>query len=467
MVVGIEYTEGRVVSRTSRAAPVRPRRSIRVDRPTESGGAPWRPIRAVLDHPLADYGILLGVTLALVIIGLIMVMSASTVFSLENLGSSYTLAGRQLMFAVMGVAAMLVVARLPVELFHRLSFPFLMLSGGLLVLVLVPGIGVSVNGQQNWLSIGGPFRLQPSEIAKLALIIWLADLLARRHKRVDGWRTLLLPLLPVTGILLLLILLGGDLGTCLVIMPLVAMMLLVAGAPMRLFAWLGAGALTLIGLMSITTPYRLARFKTWLDPQNDPTGAGWQVIHGQFALATGGWWGVGLGASREKWGFLPEAHTDFILAVLGEELGLAGTLSVLVLFAVFAAVAVRVALRSATLFGRLAAAGVGIWIVTQAVINIGAVLGALPITGLPLPLISYGGTSLTVTLVGIGMLLAIARNEPAAVEFLDRRREERKRARREARPAVRGATSSGRAPTGGKVSRVRSEKSTRRRRRES
>ncbi len=455
------------MSRTSRAASVRGPRSIRVDHSPEPGRALWRPIRAVLDHPLADYGILIGVTLALVIIGLIMVMSASTVFSLKNHESSYTLAGRQLMFAVLGVAAMLVIARLPVELFHRLSFPFLMLSGGLLVLVLVPGIGVSVNGQQNWLSIGGPFRLQPSEIAKLALIIWLADLLARRHKQVDGWRTLLLPLLPVTGALLLLILIGGDLGTCLVIMPLVAMLLLVAGAPMRLFGWLGAGALTLIGLMSITTPYRLARFKTWLDPQNDPTGAGWQVIHGQFALATGGWWGVGLGASREKWGFLPEAHTDFILAVLGEELGLAGTLSVLVLFAVFAAVAVRVALRSTTLFGRLAAAGVGIWIVTQAVINIGAVLGALPITGLPLPLISYGGTSLTVTLVGIGMLLAIARNEPAAVEFLGRRRDERKRVRREAQPAVRGATSSGRAPAGGRANRVRSEKSTRRRRRES
>ncbi|MDP3972564.1 MAG: putative lipid II flippase FtsW [Candidatus Nanopelagicales bacterium] len=454
------------MSRTSRATrSTRPRISDAVGPKENPSRSMWRPVRAVLDHPMADYGMLLGVTLALVVLGVIMVMSASTVYSLEEHGSSYTLAGRQLMFAAMGIVGMLVIARLPVEFFHRISFPLLVVSGVLLVLVLVPGIGVSANGQQNWLSIGGPFRLQPSEIAKLALIIWLADLLARRHKRVDGWRSLLLPLLPVTGIFVLLILIGGDLGTCLVIMPLVAMMLLVAGAPMKLFAWLGAGALSLIGLMSVTTPYRLARFKTWLDPQNDPTGAGYQVIHGQFALATGGWWGVGLGASREKWGFLPEAHTDFILTVLGEELGLAGTLSVLGLFAIFAAVAMRVALRATTLFARLAAAGVGIWVVIQALINIGAVLGALPITGLPLPLISYGGTSLTVTLVGIGMLLAFARNEPAAAEFLARRRDEKRRLRQETRPTVKGATSSGRAPVGRRTDRVRSEKSIRRRRR--
>lgn len=381
-------------------------------------GTVLNPVKRVFAHPLADYGILLGTTLVIQALGLIMVMSASTVYSLKQDDPSYLLFSRQLLFAVIGIVLMIIVSRLPVSFFRGLAVPAMVVAGVLLLLVLVPKIGVEVNGQRNWISLGGPFRLQPSEIAKLALVIWVADLLARRHDRVNGWRTLLLPLLPVTGAFVLLILFEGDLGTCLVIMPIIALMLLVAGAPARLFGWLGGGVLVLIGIMSITIPYRLARFRSWLDPEQDPTGVGYQVIHGQFALGTGGWWGVGLGASREKWGFLPEAHTDFILAVIGEELGLVGTLSVLGLFAILTVVIARIALRGQNRFVKFAAAGVGIWIITQALINIGAVLGALPITGLPLPLISYGGSSLTFTLLGIGMLLAFARAQPRAAAYL-------------------------------------------------
>jgi len=375
-----------------------------------------------IKHPLAHYGFLLGATLLLLIIGLIMVLSASSVVSFRINNSSYTLFFRQAMFAAVGLIAMMFLSRMPVGFFRRLAFPALTASAISLLLVLVPGIGVEVNGQRNWISLGGPFRLQPSEFAKFALILWVADLLARRFDKVEGWRTLLLPLAPVAGGVVFLILLEGDLGTTLVIMPIIAAILLVAGAPGKLFALMGAGVLGLIGFMSITTPYRLQRFASWLDPASDPTGVGWQVLHGQYALATGGWWGVGLGASREKWGFLPEAQTDFILAVIGEELGLFGTLSVLALFGVLAVVISNIAIKSDDLFVRLATTGAGIWIVAQGLINIGAVVGALPITGLPLPLVSYGGSSLTFTLMAMGMVLAFARAQPGAAAFLAERK---------------------------------------------
>lgn len=434
----------------------RPKRGDSDRRLFDLAGTVFSPVRRVFDHPLADYGILLGTTLVIQALGLVMVMSASTVYSLKNHDPSYLLFSRQLLFAIIGVVLMIVVSKLPISFFRGLAVPAMIVAGVLLLLVLVPKIGVEVNGQRNWISLGGPFRLQPSEIAKVALVIWVADLLARRHERVNGWRTLLLPLLPVSGIFVLLILLEGDLGTCLVIMPIIAMMLLVAGAPLRLFGWLGGGVLGLIGVMSITIPYRLARFRTWLDPEQDPTGVGWQVIHGQFALGTGGWWGVGLGASREKWGFLPEAHTDFILAVIGEELGLVGTLSVLLLFAIVAVIMARIAIRSENRFVMFATAGVGIWIISQALINIGAVLGALPITGLPLPLISYGGSSLTFTLLAIGMVLAFARAQPRAADHLAAHKASRPtkqakagRARRttSSRASTRSATSSGHSVT--------------------
>lgn len=385
-----------------------------------------------LKHPLADYGFLLGATMLLLVVGLVMVMSASTVISFRNTGSSYTLFLRQLMFAGLGLIAMIALSRMPVKFFRRMAYPAMIVAFIALLLVLVPGIGVEVNGQRNWISLGGPFRLQPSEFAKLALVVWSANLLATRRDRVTGWKTLMIPLAPVAGAMIFLILMEGDLGTTLVMMPMLAAMLLVAGAPMRLFAWMGGGVLSVIALMSITTPYRLQRFASWLDPASDPDGTGWQVLHGQYALATGGWWGVGLGASREKWGFLPEAQTDFILAVIGEEVGLVGTLSVLGLFVALALVIAQIAMRTDDEFVRLATTGVGIWIVAQALINIGAVVGALPITGLPLPLISYGGSSLTFTLMAIGMLLAFARAQPEASAILATRKVARKAGSRRA-----------------------------------
>jgi cell division protein FtsW len=214
-------------------------------------------------------------------------------------------------------------------------------------------------------------------------------------------------------------------------------MLFAAGAPLRLFAWLGGAGLAGVVILTIAAPYRMQRFTSWLDPDADRLGFGWQVSQGQLALGTGGFWGVGLGASREKWGSLPEAHTDFIFPVIGEELGLVGTLTVLALFGLLAFAIFRLVRTTRDPFVRLAAAGVGSWIVVQAVINIGGVLGLLPITGVPLPLVSYGGSSLVPTLVALGMLMAFAKAEP------DARRALRRRATAE---SMRRAAESGRRP---------------------
>ncbi len=366
--------------------------------------------RGLLHHPRGLYYLLLGAALLLLGLGLVMVLSASSILSLKQTGSAYTLAQRQLLFAGIGIVLMLVCSRLPSTLWRRLAWPGLIVALGLLLAVLV--IGVEVSGQRNWIDIVGPFRLQPSEFAKLAVIVWSADLLARKEPVLNRWSHLLMPLLPVTGIVLGLVLLEGDVGNTLILAMIVGGVLFAAGAPLRLFALLGGLGLLAIGLLTLAAPYRMSRFTSWLDPQADRLGDGWQVIQGQYALGTGGWWGVGLGASREKWGSLPEAHTDFIYSVIGEELGLVGTLSVLLLFGIVAFVSFRLVVVSTDLFVRLASAGVGTWIIGQAVVNVGAVLGLLPITGVPLPLVSYGGSSLIPLLMAIGMLLSFARTLP-------------------------------------------------------
>ena len=361
----------------------------------------------VTRHPMVLYYLLLGAALALLLLGLLMVLSSSSVLSIRQFGSPYTLAQRQGLFAVIGVVLMLVAARVPVAWWRRLAWPALVVAFVLLVAVLI--VGVEVSGQRNWIDIVGPFRLQPSEFAKLAIILWSADLLTRKQATINRWSHLLIPLLPVTAVILVLVLLEGDVGNTLLLALIVGGVLFAAGAPLRLFAALGALGLLAIGALTMAAPYRMSRFTSWLDPSADRLGDGWQVTQGQYALGTGGWWGVGLGASREKWGSLPEAHTDFIFPVIGEELGLVGTLTVLVLFGIVAFVAFRLVQSAPDPFMRLTAAGIGTWIIVQAVVNIGAVLSLLPITGVPLPLVSYGGSSLIPLLLSIGILLSFAR----------------------------------------------------------
>ncbi len=380
-------------------------------RPRVTGEEAASPRRSLIHHPMGLYYLLLGAALALLGLGLLMVLSASSILSIKLYDSAYTLAQRQLLFAVIGVILMFVGSRLPVHVWRKLAWPTLV--GALILLMAVLVIGVEVSGQRNWIDIAGPFRLQPSEFAKIALVLWGADLLARKEPILSSWKHLLVPFLPVTGLVVLLILAEGDVGNALLISVIAAGMLFAIGAPLRLFVVLGTVGLLGIAALTMAAPYRMSRFTSWLDPSADRLGDGWQVTQGQFALGTGGWWGVGLGASREKWGSLPEAHTDFIFPVIGEELGLVGTIAVLALFAIVAFVAFRLVHSADDTFVRIASAGIGTWIVFQAVVNIGAVLSLLPITGVPLPLVSYGGSSLLPLLTAIGMLLSFARRAGA------------------------------------------------------
>ena len=376
-----------------------------VKRNSPNGG-----LSARLEHPMVHYQILLGATGFLLALGIVMVASASSVFSYQqNNGNSWALATRQLIFAAIGVFLMMAVSKMHVDSIRRWAPLFMAVVGVLLVAVLV--IGTAVHGQKNWIDFGGPFRIQPSEFAKLAIVMWGADILDRKYHLLEQRNHLLIPVLPVCVTVLLLVVLQGDLGTAMVMMPITASLLYFVGAPRKWFLMMGAAGLAAIAALSIAAPYRMARFTSWLDPYADAQGTGFQVIHGQQALGSGGWWGVGLGGSREKWGTLPEAHTDFIYAVLGEELGIIGTIMVLVIFTAIAIVGLRIARGTNEAFIQIASLGIVAWIVTQAFVNIGAVLGILPITGVPLPLVSYGGSSLIPTLLAMGILMAFAKHE--------------------------------------------------------
>ncbi|MFI8239749.1 putative lipid II flippase FtsW [Streptomyces sp. NPDC085866] len=373
--------------------------------------------RKAWDRPLTAYYLILGGSLLITVLGLVMVYSASQITALQlSLPGSYFFR-KQFLAALIGSALLFAASRMPVKLHRALAYPILAGAVFLMVLVQVPGIGMAVNGNQNWISLGGSFQIQPSEFGKLALVLWGADLIARKQERklLTQWKHMLVPLVPVAFLLLGLIMLGGDMGTAIILTAILFGLLWLAGAPTRLFA----GVLSTAGLIGVvlikTSPNRMARLACIgaTEPKSGVADC-WQAVHGIYALASGGLFGSGLGASVEKWGQLPEAHTDFIFAVTGEELGLAGTLSVLALFAALGYAGIRVAGCTEDPFVRYAAGGVTTWIVAQAVINIGAVLGLLPIAGVPLPLFSYGGSALLPTMFAIGLLIAFARDEPAA-----------------------------------------------------
>ncbi|GAA4814651.1 putative lipid II flippase FtsW [Streptomyces ziwulingensis] len=397
------------------------RRAVR--RPAAPGPAPQNPVvrlhtrlQRAWDRPLTAYYLILGGSALITVLGLVMVYSASQITALQlSLPGSYFFR-KQFLAAAIGAGLLLAAMRMPVRLHRALAYPILAGAVFLMALVQVPGIGRSVNGNQNWISVGGPFQLQPSEFGKLALVLWGADLLARKQDKrmLTQWKHMLVPLVPVAFMLLGLIMLGGDMGTAIILTAILFGLLWLAGAPTRMFA----GVLSVAALLGVilikTNPNRMARLACIGATDPGPGDSCWQAVHGIYALASGGLFGSGLGASVEKWGQLPEAHTDFIFAITGEELGLAGTLSVLALFAALGYAGIRVAGRTEDPFVRYAAGGVTTWITAQAVINIGAVLGLLPIAGVPLPLFSYGGSALLPTMFAIGLLIAFARDEPAA-----------------------------------------------------
>jgi cell division protein FtsW len=379
----------------------------------------------LLDRPLTSYYLVLGCTAMLSILGLVMVWSASFVWSWEKTGSAFTVLQKQSLYAAIGLVLLIAGAKLPLRWWRRLAYPALLVI--VVLLALVPVIGRDFNGNKNWISIGGGFLLQPSEFAKLALVVWGADLLARKRKLLGHWKHFLVPLVPVAGLIIALVLAGHDLGTAMILGAILVALLFYAGAPVRLFMGLALVATPVVVWLISLRETRIARVTGFLTPEADPLAGGYQALNSIYALGTGGWWGVGLGGSRQKWGSLPEAHTDFIFAVVGEELGLVGTLAVVALLALLGFAGIRIALRSRDVFARLAAAGVTAWLMFQAFVNLGAVLGLLPITGVPLPLVSYGGSALLPTMLALGLLLALARHEPGARAALVARRSGRRR----------------------------------------
>ena len=428
---------------------------------TRRGAWPGPATRAVgllhglLARPLASYHLLLASAGLLLVIGLAMVFSATSVHAYATDGNAFARIAEQAGYAGIGLVAFWVCQRLPVGTYRALAVPLLLLVfalQGLLNVVDLLHAGRVIKSEQlgplhanlRWLELGG-FSLQPSELAKLALVIWAADVLARKGPLAGRSRELFRPLFPVTGLLLLMI--GHqDLGTMLCLLVLFVGVLWAAGVRLRVFLAMGLVALSGIGLLVVAqSSYRVGRLTAFLNPDCDVLYECYQAAQGRAALGDGGWFGVGLGNASLKWGWLPEEDNDFIFAVIGEELGVVGCLVVLALFGVLAYTGLRIARRvgervpgsrpgegrpavrpperisPADRFRRLAATGVTIWLVGQTVVNVGGVVGLLPITGLPQPFISVGGSALVVTLAAVGMLASFARAEPEAVRALHAR----------------------------------------------
>ena len=385
---------------------------------TTSRKAPDRPWLGQWNATVTSYYLLVGTTGLLTVIGLIMVLSSSTVTSIAEGQSPYAAFLVQAQYALMGLPVLLVAAHLPIRWYKRLALPALLVALTLLVAVIF--LGSIRNGQQNWLELG-PFSFQPSELAKLALAVWLGTVLGRKQALLGSWSHSILPAVPGAVAVMGLVLAGGDLGTALVMGLLVAGAFLVAGVPLSLMGLGSALAAFVVGYVFILqqgSGDRLQRIIATYGAECDETSECYQSLHGLFGLGTGGLWGVGLGGSREKWNYLPEAHNDFIFAVIGEELGLFGTVLVLALFAVLGLAMSRVIQRHKDPFVKVTTAAVGCWIVGQAFVNIGVVIGVLPVIGVPLPLVSAGGSALITTMAALGMVISFARTEPGAAKAL-------------------------------------------------
>jgi cell division protein FtsW len=345
-------------------------------------------------------------------IGLVMVFSASSVAAYAQYGSSFLFFQRQAVYAGVGVLGLFLLSRMPYVIWSRLAVPFLAATGILLLLVLHPAAGTSAGGSSRWLAVG-PITIQPSEMVKLALVAFAATVLTRKAALLDELGHLLLPLLPVTAVVCWLVMRQPDLGTTVILAGTIFVLLFIAGVRLRYLGVAGIAGVAVGWILIMGAPYRRARFLSFLSPWRDPQNAGYHLIQSYIALGSGGLFGVGLGASRQKWMYVPNAHTDFIFSILGEELGLLAAICVLGLFAVLLYGGIRVAARAPDTFGRLLASGIVSWLGLQTIVNLGAVTGLLPITGVPLPLLSYGGSSLVVTLGAIGILVNIARTPPA------------------------------------------------------
>jgi cell division protein FtsW len=393
--------------------------------------------------PPLEYNLLLTATLCLLALGAVMVYSASSARTLlQGQGDGTTYLVRYVVYGAAGLVALHVIARRGLDAVVALTGPLLAFSFVCLVAVKLPGLGVTVNGARRWLG-AGPLTFQPSEVAKLALVLYAARFLADKPGRIRSPRSVT-PVLLVGGTMALLVATQPDLGTTLVIAFTLTALLVAAGLPVR-YLLIGAGiAAFLVAIYAISEPYRRARLTTFVDPWSHAGGAGFQAVQGQIALGSGGLLGRGIGQSVQKIFYLPEAHTDFILAIIGEELGVAGIMVVLFLYGLLAYAGLRVAKAAKGAYAKLLAAGITSLILSQACLNVFAVLGLAPLTGVPLPFISYGATNLTVLLAGMGLLLNVAAGGSAHLQVVaGSRRGADDRHRRRRHGGTRGAGAGG------------------------
>jgi cell division protein FtsW len=387
----------------------------RVRRPGPEGRPPLgRFGPAWLDGPMTSCHLVLGSAGLLLAIGLVMVFSASAMEAALEGHSAWAPGVKQLLLAGVGLCAMLVALRLPTGFVRRWSPIALLGVLILLLLVLIPGIGQERNGARQWISLGFT-DFQPSELAKLVFALWGAHVIALRERYLTT-RSLLVPVLPVFAVFALLVLAERDFGGVVTLLMVLVGLLWAGGMRLRLFGLFGAVGAVLLAAMIAIQPYRWERITSFLDPFAAENNAGFQAVRGMYALAEGGFWGVGLGNSRMKWKLLPEAESDYIFAIIGEELGFLGCVVVVALYGVLAWAGFRIARRSADRFVQLASVAITVWLIGQATVNMGYVVGLLPVTGVTLPLISAGGTSLVLTLFIVGLLARFARAEPAAIE---------------------------------------------------
>jgi cell division protein FtsW len=353
-----------------------------------------------------DYALFL-IVCGLLGLGVVMVYSASAIVATDRFHDPYFFLKKQLFWAVLGGGVLWLMMSVDYRRWRPLVLPLLVLSVILLILVLIPPFGQSINGTRRWLR-WGPISVQPTELAKLALVLYLADFLARRQAVVTSfWRGVLPPLV-VTGLVASLILLQPDLGSSVALVAVVFCMIFIAGAELRHLAMIGAAALPVAVLAVTGASYRLRRILTFLDPWADPRGAGFQIIQSYLALGGGGLLGRGLGGSKQKLFYLPEPHTDFIFAIVGEELGFVGALLTVALFGLLLWRGMRIGLRVSDPFGALLAFGVTALLTTQGLVNLGVVVGLFPTKGLPLPFVSFGGSSLVMAMAGVGLLLNVS-----------------------------------------------------------
>ncbi len=351
-------------------------------------------------HP-ADRWLLLA-TAALSLFGILMVYDSSVVIALRDFGNPYYYAREQLRWLILGAIALFIFSRLDYHILHKFSLPFLITTLILLIGVFVPGIGVHALGARRWLNFG-LFILQPAELAKLSLIIYLSAWFAHREKGRFGAFLLLVSM--VLG----LVILEPDLGTAIIILIIALVLYFFSGAPIVQFVLLVPVLLVSLSGLALAAPYRFRRLTTFFNPNSDPLGASYQIRQVLLALGSGGWFGVGIGKSRQKYEYLPEANTDSIFAIIGEEVGFIGAMVIIALFLFLLWRGFRIASRAPDMFGKLLALGISSWIGIQTIINLAAMVALLPLTGVPLPLISYGGSSLIILLAALGILLNISK----------------------------------------------------------